>query len=71
MPWAALPGTIHQHHAELNMVMKLLIPMTTLVATVSNDFIRLLPDAHAPRGTNAKIVPAISPECYVCVALFY
>ena len=28
--------------------------MTTLVATVSNDFVRRLPGAHTPRGTNAK-----------------
>jgi hypothetical protein len=26
----------------------------TLVATVSNNFVRRLPGAHAPRGTNAK-----------------
>ena len=31
-----------------------LILVTTLVATVSNVFVRRLPSAHAPRGTNAK-----------------
>ena len=31
-----------------------MIPVTTLVATVSNDFVRRLPDAHAPRGMNVK-----------------
>jgi hypothetical protein len=34
--------------------MQWLIPVTTLVATVSNDFVRQLPGVHAPRGTNAK-----------------
>jgi len=36
--------------------MQWLITVTTLVATVSNDFVRRLPGAHAPRGTNAKLL---------------
>jgi len=31
------------------------VTSTTLVTTVSNDFVRQLPGVHAPRGTNAKI----------------
>jgi len=31
------------------------IQVTTLVATVFHDFVRRLPGAHAPCGTNAKI----------------
>ena len=34
--------------------MQWLMTVTTLVATVSNDFVRQLPGAHEPRGTNAK-----------------
>jgi len=37
-----------------NKTIQWLIPVTTLVATVSNDFVRRLPGVHAPRGTNAK-----------------
>ena len=41
--WA--PGTV---------TIQCLIPVTTLVDIVCNDFARRLPGAHAPRGTNAK-----------------
>ena len=34
--------------------MQRLIPVTTLVATFSNDFVRRLPGAHALCGTTAK-----------------
>ena len=34
--------------------MQWLMTVTTLVATVSNDFVRRLLDVHAPRDTNAK-----------------
>ena len=37
-----------------NKTIQWLKPVTTLVATVSHDFVRRLPGAHAPHGTNAK-----------------
>jgi len=37
-----------------NKTIQWLIPMTTLVATVSNDFVRWLPGVHAPSDTNAN-----------------
>jgi len=37
-----------------NKLIQCLTLVTTLVDTVSNDFVRRLPGARAPRGTNAK-----------------
>ena len=52
--------TLHKHHTPAsqyhsqNKTIQCLIPVTNLVATFSNDFVRRLLGAHAPRGTNAK-----------------
>jgi len=52
--------TEHKHYTPAsqylsqNKTIEWLISLTTLDTTVSNDFVRRLPSAHAPRCTNAK-----------------